>query len=57
VLLIVYAPVLNETLGTVPLGARALLLAALLATLPFLVVEAGKVVLRLTGWRLEGSFR
>jgi P-type Ca2+ transporter type 2C len=57
VLLIVYAPVLNEPLGTVPLGARALLLAALLATLPFLVVEAGKVVLRLTGWRLEGSFR
>jgi P-type Ca2+ transporter type 2C len=48
----VYLPALNELLGTVPLGASELGLAALLALLPFACVEAGKAVFRRAGWTL-----
>ena len=48
----VYLPALNEPLGTVPLGASELGLAALLALLPFACVEAGKAVFRRAGWTL-----
>jgi hypothetical protein len=38
----------------VPLRPDELLLTALLALVPFLCVEAGKVLARHAGWRLEG---
>ena len=48
----VYLPALNEPLGTVPLDAPELGLAAVLALVPFASVEAGKAVFRRTGWTL-----
>ena len=48
----VYLPVLNEPLGTVPLDSSELGLAALLALVPFVCVEAGKAFFRRAGWTL-----
>jgi Ca2+-transporting ATPase len=48
----VYLPALNDPLGTVPLSAPQLGLAALLALVPFACVEAGKAVFRRAGWTL-----
>ncbi len=50
----VYLPGLNEPLGTVPLGPNELLVTALLALVPFLCVEASKMLARHAGWRLTG---
>ena len=57
VLVAVYLPALNEPLGTVPLGVSALGLVALLALMPFVCVEAGKMVFRRLDWTLEGVGR
>lgn len=48
----VYVPALNELLGTVPLDASELGLAAVLAIVPFVCVELGKAVFRRAGWTL-----
>jgi magnesium-transporting ATPase (P-type) len=50
----VYLPFLNDPLGTVPLDSDELLVAVLLALVPFLCVEAGKALARRAGWRLDG---
>jgi Ca2+-transporting ATPase len=51
----VYLPFLNDPLGTVPLDSDELLVAVLLALVPFLCVEAGKALARRAGWRLDGA--
>jgi P-type Ca2+ transporter type 2C len=48
----IYLPPLNEPLGTVPLDAFELGLAAVLALVPFACVETGKAVFRRAGWTL-----
>jgi hypothetical protein len=48
----VYVPALNEPLGTVPVDASELVLAAVLAIAPFVCVELGKAVFRRAGWTL-----
>jgi Ca2+-transporting ATPase len=53
----VYVPVLNGPLGTVPLAAEELAVVLLLATLPFLFVEAGKLLLRRGDWLLAEADR
>lgn len=55
VLVAVYLPALNEPLGTVPLGVPELGLVTVLALVPFLCVEAGKMLFRRVGWTLEGA--
>jgi Ca2+-transporting ATPase len=50
VLVSLYVPVLNGPLGTVPLAAEELLVTLALATLPFLLVESGKLLLRRSDW-------
>ena len=50
--LALYVPALNEPLGTVPLAASELGLAAVLAVVPFLCVETGKAIFRRAGWTL-----
>jgi Ca2+-transporting ATPase len=57
VLVCVYVPALNGPLGTVPLGAAQLTTAVILALLPFLVVECGKLLVRRRGWALAEARR
>jgi magnesium-transporting ATPase (P-type) len=47
-----YVPPLNEPLGTVPLDASELGLAAVLAVAPVVCVEFGKAAFRRAGWTL-----
>jgi Ca2+-transporting ATPase len=55
VVVAVYLPVLNETLGTVFLDATELGAVVVLALVPFVCVEAGKALFRRAGWTLEGA--
>jgi Ca2+-transporting ATPase len=48
----IYGSALNDAVGTVPLGGAELGVVVLLAVVPFAAVEAGKAVLRRTGWTL-----
>jgi Ca2+-transporting ATPase len=54
VLVTVYLPAANEPLGTVPLDSPELLVVGLLAVLPFLCVEATKMLVRRAGWNVAG---
>jgi hypothetical protein len=51
--LCVYVAPLHEPLGTVSLAADELALAALLALVPFALVEAGKAILRRLGVTID----
>jgi Ca2+-transporting ATPase len=53
VLVALYLPVSNETLGTVPLGPSELGVVGALALVPFLCVEVGKALSRRLGWAIE----
>ncbi len=53
--LAVYLPVLNDPLGTVPLGPTELGVVAMLAIAPFVCVEIGKAMLRRASWTLEAA--
>ena len=55
VVVAVYLPVLNETLGTVALDATELGVVVVLALVPFVCIEAGKALFRRAGWSLEGA--
>jgi magnesium-transporting ATPase (P-type) len=55
VLAVVYLPFLADALGTVPLAADELALCAVLAVLPFLCVETGKLLVRRRPWILAGA--
>ena len=57
VLVALYVPALNDPLGTVPLDSSELAVCAFLAALPFLCVEAGKLLLRHRGWALAEAAR
>jgi Ca2+-transporting ATPase len=55
VLVALYLPALNEPLGTLPLDLAELGVVCALALVPFLFVEAGKVLSRHFGWTLEDA--
>jgi Ca2+-transporting ATPase len=55
VVVAVYLPILNDTLGTVALDATELGVVIALALAPFACVEAGKALFRRAGWTLEGA--
>jgi len=57
VLITMYVPALNESLETVALGMKELGIIAALSLVPLLCVEAGKGLVRRTGWTLEGATR